>query len=726
MQTPLPLTRDLVLVGGGHTHALVLRKWGMQPLPGVRVTVVNPGPTTPYSGMLPGLVAGHYQHEDLQIDLVRLARFAGARLIPEAATGIDRQTREVLLSGGGRLRFDTLSLDVGATSKMPNLPGFTTHGVAAKPLDAFAARWDAFTMLCPPASKPRICVIGAGVAGVELALAMHHRLTTKGAHPQITLIEAGRAISILPGGTRAILFETLRRAEIRLVEFASVAELRKGEVVLQDGRALPSDFTVGAGGARPHGWLSELDLSHTAGFVDVRPTLQTLDDPDIFATGDCAHLRFAPRPKAGVYAVRAAPILWQNLRARLRGDETLRAFRPQRDYLKLISLGGQRAVADKHRLSLQGVWVWRWKDRIDRKFMQKFHELPQMDLPALPDERAADLDKLQGEKPLCGGCGAKVAGSDLRVALAGLPAPTREDVISLPGDDAAILAMESDWQVLSTDHLRAFTLDHVTLARIAAVHALGDIWAMGAAAQAVLASVVLPPMAPALQRATLADITRSASEVFRAEGAEIVGGHSTIGAEMSIGFSLTGLSGPFPMTNAGAQPGDRLILTKPLGTGVLLAAEMQTQAQGADVLHALRGMAAPQGEAARILAPVAHAMTDVTGFGLAGHMMALCEASGVAATLHLADLPIYPGALELIEAGHRATIHAANRDGVARLTVPQTARAEMLFDPQTSGGLLAAVPEELSGMALDAIRAHHPDAAIIGQITDAAPYLNVL
>ena len=124
MQAALPLTRDLVLVGGGHTHALVLRKWGMAPLPGARVTLINPGPSAPYTGMLPGFIAGHYQRDDLDIDLVRLARFAGARLVLEPAIGIDRHARQVLFKNRPPISFDVLSIDVGITSDLKVIPGF--------------------------------------------------------------------------------------------------------------------------------------------------------------------------------------------------------------------------------------------------------------------------------------------------------------------------------------------------------------------------------------------------------------------------------------------------------------------------------------------------------------------------------------------------------------------------------------------------------------------------
>jgi selenide,water dikinase len=314
---------------------------------------------------------------------------------------------------------------------------------------------------------------------------------------------------------------------------------------------------------------------------------------------------------------------------------------------------------------------------------------------------------------MCGGCGAKVGRGTLGAALAGLPA-TRDDVERGPGDDAAVLRVGGARQVVTVDHLRAVTDDAVLMTRIAAVHALGDVWAMGARPQAVLASLVLPRMSAELQARTLSEIMTTAQEVFGAEGAEIVGGHSSMGAEMTLGFTVTGLLEGPAVTLAGARAGDRLVLTKPLGTGVLLAAHMRGAAAGPDVAAAWESMVRPQGQAARALAG-AHSMTDVTGFGLAGHLWGMCAASGVGAELWLDALPLLSGAEALAARGLRSTLYPENRAAVPGL--PEGARADLLFDPQTCGGLLATVP---GGMALPA------EAVEIGRITDGPPRIAVI
>ncbi|MEM9499123.1 MAG: selenide, water dikinase SelD [Pseudomonadota bacterium] len=697
--TTLPLTRDLVLVGGGHTHALVLRKWAMRPLPGVRVTLISPGPTAPYSGMLPGYIAGHYQRSALDIDLVQLARRAGARLVLDAATGIDREARQIVVGGHPPVGFDVASLDIGITSAMPDLPGFSEHAVPAKPLDAFARAWRAF---CEGTGRARIVVIGAGVAGAEIAMAMAHamRLTERAA--EIVLLDRGTAFNALGAGAAARLRSALRDNGVDLREQARPVAVTSESVALEDGTHIAADFVTGAAGARPYSWLSASGLTDAEGFVPVDDRLRSRDGA-IFAVGDCAEMTAAPRPKAGVYAVRQAPVLFGNLRAALTGTGGLRAYTPQRDYLKLISLGGKSALAERFGTALSGPALWRWKDRIDRRFMDQFRHWPVAQPPALPWPRAQGADEVAAS-PLCGGCGAKVGQGVLTRALAQ----------KAPGDDAAIVQVGDVQQVLSTDHLRAFSQDPVTVTRIAAVHALGDIWAMGARPDTALVQIVLPRQSPQMAERALAEIMSAAHATFAEAGAEIVGGHTTQGSELIVGFTVTGTCLRKPITQAGAVAGDALVLTKPIGSGVVLAAEMQAHASGKDVVGAYRSMSQPQGAAAEILAQ-AHAMTDVTGFGLAGHLRALCTASGVGAELWSGRVPLLPGAPDLAARGVRSSLWTENRDGFA--DVPEGPVRDLMFDPQTGGGLLAAVSAD-GTPELAALIAAGYDAAVIGRVTD--------
>jgi selenide,water dikinase len=445
----------------------------------------------------------------------------------------------------------------------------------------------------------------------------------------------------------------------------------------------------------------------------VNTRLQT-SDPRIFAVGDCAHMAHNPRPKAGVYAVRQAPVLLHNLSSSLSGGP-LKPYVPQKDYLKLISLGKKAALGDRFGLTFAGPWVWNWKDRIDRKFMDQFDNLPKMPKPALPYPRAKGVKQAIGTKPLCGGCGAKLGRDALSNALHSLKPVQRDDITPLPGDDAALLTTGGARQVFTTDHLRSFWDDPAIMARITTHHALGDIWAMGANPQAATLSITLPRLSEELAERTLTEVLTSAQSILQDAGADIVGGHSTLGDELTIGLAVTGLCDRDPITLSGAKDGAALILTKPIGTGMIMAALMSGKARGADVATALDAMQHGQKTAAHILRDAALAMTDLTGFGLAGHTQNICRASGLAATLTLDAIPLLPGVLVLSERGEHSSLYANNRAGFSNIT--DNAHTRLLFDPQTGGGLLAAVPADQAPELLQNLHdSGHPHSAVIGHL----------
>lgn len=720
MISSVPYTRDLVLVGGGHAHALVLRAWGMNPLQGARVTVINPGPTAPYTGMLPGHVAGHYGRDDLEIDLVRLCRHAGARLILDKAVDVDRARREIVLEGRGPVAYDVASIDVGITARM-EIKGFAEHAIGAKPLDTYAAQWRRYLASAAAGEvSPGVAVIGGGVAGCELAMAMAFALQTAGVAPNVTVIEAGPEISGVGARVRKQILRAMAGLGVRVMTDAKVREICVGEVLVEGHAPVPAAMCVGAAGAFAHKWISRTDLPQEAGFITVGADLGVIGDDALFAVGDCAVMPHAPRPKAGVFAVRAAPVLHHNLRAALSGGRR-KTWRPQKNYLKLISLGGKSAIAEKFGMALHGPFMWQWKDRIDRKFMDSLEDLPAMALPKISGPLASDAAQIMAAKPLCGGCGAKVGRGVLSGALAPLGAPMG-DVVTGAGDDAAVLRMAGGgFQVMSTDHLRGFIADYALMTRIAAVHALGDVWAMGAQPQVALASITVPQMSAALQARTLAEINSVAAQVLGDAGAQLVGGHTTMGAELSIGFTVTGTRAQMPLTVAGAQAGDALILTRPIGSGVILAADMAGQADGRDVAAALVTMARPQDREAAVLAPVVTAMTDVTGFGLAGHVLAICQASGLDASLLRDAIPVYAGARSLAEQGISSSLMAVNRADA------QVEGEEdiLLYDPQTAGGMLASVPQEQVSGVLDALKSQGCQGHIIGHLSAGAGQLRI-
>jgi selenide,water dikinase len=712
MRTEPRPRRDLLLVGGGHAHALVLRRLAMQAPAALRMTLISPAPLTPYSGMLPGLLAGHYALEDTHIDLERLCRWAGVRFLVDEVVALDPQRRLVTCRERGEMAYDLLSLDIGSQPELDSVPGARQYATPVKPVSGLWARWQGIEGGDDPG---HIAVVGGGAGSVEIAMAIAHRLRARS--PMLTLYcGAARILQGYGAAARRRVERQLDALGIKLRCAARAVEVSEGRLHFGDGSSATFDTLIWSTGAAAAPWVAASGLPvDERGFMAVRDTLQSTTFDDVFGAGDIATQVNHPRPKAGVYAVRQGPVLAHNLLAALRG-EALREHVPQRHFLSLLALGSRAAVAERQGLSLSGAWVWRWKDRIDRGFMRRFQDLP--DAP----QRMGDTPVDDREQAICGGCGAKVEATGLQRVLTSLATRYPGAIDSTDLDDAVLLDVSTPL-LQSTDQLRALVDDPWLMGRIAAQHALSDLYACGARPHSALAQVTLPFAAAELVARDLHAVLDGALSVLQAAGCRLLGGHSMQGPELQIGFTVNGLLDDGPaMGKRGARPGDTLLLTKTLGSGALLAAHMQCAADGRDVTAALGSMQEGNGEAAIVARRVgATALTDVTGFGLAGHLREMLGGT-LSATIDVDALPAQDGALAAMERGIFSTLHADNRRAVAACLASRgelPLRAELAFDPQTSGGLLMAVPPQQAAAALSSLRESGVRAASIGELHEA-------
>ena len=741
------MLRDIVLIGGGHSHVGVLRQFAMRPLPGVRLTVICTDTDTPYSGMLPGYIAGHYRFEEAHIDLRRLAEFAGARYYRDEVTGIDRAARKVVCRQRPPVGYDALSINIGSTPQLGHVAGASEHAVAVKPIRRFNERWLAlFERVRSHPGTTTIAVVGAGAGGVELTLAMQHRLRGellgRGRNPDelgFHLFSADP--EILPTHNVRVrrAFEgILAERGVTIHRSAEVSRVDAGRLHTRTGETLEADEIVWVTQAGGAAWLGGTGLAlDPQGFIRVNEALQSETDPLIFAAGDCAAMNGRQLEKAGVFAVRMARPLAENLRRSVTG-RALVSYRPQSHWLALISTGDRHAVASRGALYARGDWVWRWKDWIDRRFMRKFSEFEAMagpgrgsrpassdTVPLAADEQAQALSAIAMR---CGGCGAKVGATVLSRALAGVRPIERDDVViglHAP-DDAAVMRVPPGKAIVhSVDFFRAFIDDPWLFGRIAANHALGDIFAMGAEAQSATAIATLPPGLESKVEDTVFQMMSGAVSVLNEAGCALVGGHTGEGSELALGFALNGLIDERlvgVLTKGGMQAGDVLILTKPIGTGTLFAAHARLKARGRWIDAALESMQVSNRAAVPCL--VAHgatACTDLTGFGLLGHLVEMTRPSAVDAEIELDALPLLDGAAETAAAGILSSLQPANvRLRRALRNQEQALRHPaypLLFDPQTAGGLLASVPAASAQACLAALRKlGYPHAARIGRV----------
>lgn len=734
------IVKDLVLIGGGHSHVAVLKSFGMKPIPGVRLTLIARDVHTPYSGMLPGYVAGHYEFDEAHIDLRPLCQFGSARLFRDSAVRIDTVNKQVICANRPPVSYDLLSINIGSRPEVASVPGAAEFATPVKPINRFVERWNLMMKRVLKHNGPhRIAVVGSGAGGVEILLAAQFRLQQELAaldrqteQIEFHLIsESARVLPAFPRGVSRRFQTILEQRGVHVHCDNQASEVTQGVLALSNGEKLEPDEIIWVTGASAPEWLQESGLAvDDKGFIEVNDRLQSTSHGDVFAVGDIANVINHPRPKAGVFAVRQGKPLTDNLRRALL-NQPLKPFKPQKTLLALISTGDKYAVATKAGFSFAGEKVWIWKDWIDRRFMQKFSQLPEMsdDEVSNIDAELADKDTLKEISAIamrCGGCGAKVGANVLSRAIADLKPAERDDIlIGLhEPDDAAVVEVPAGKVMVHTvDYFRSFIDDPFLFGQIAANHSLSDVFAMGAEAQSALAIATVPFGIESKVEDTLRQIMAGAMLILNDSNTTLVGGHTSEGAELALGFSVNGFADRAHILRKGGMlPGNVLILTKALGTGTLFAADMQQKAKGRWIEAALESMLLSNRVAAEcVYQHGATACTDITGFGLLGHMVEMIRPSGVDVEIDLPALPLIDGALQTVQMGILSSLQPANvrlRRAIAnQAEAVNSPLYPLVFDPQTSGGLLASLPADKADACLRALhQCGYGQAAIVGRV----------
>jgi selenide,water dikinase len=752
--------KRLVLLGGGHSQVEVLRQFAMHPVPDTDITVVTRDLLAPYSGMLPGFIAGHYTYGDIHIDVRNLAKAAGARVVQSECVGLDLEKQIVVCPDRPDVAYDLLSINTGSRPALDDAPGAAQFAIPAKPVDQFIQRFEkllsnAKDAVLPDAQASKsagaqasasdrgvsVAIVGGGAGGVELAMTMHHRMKTQGIqNPNIHLIT--NSDTLLPTHNRSVQKRVTQKFKDKGIHFTTqrdVVLVEKDKVHLAVAGS-PDPATE----ADPAGVSSTIKYSHLIwtthaaapdwvkdsglqtddqGFILVNDYLQSTSHPNIFAAGDIATMQSTPRPKSGVFAVRQGPYLTDNLRAAAE-NKPLTKFDPQKQVLSLLGTGDLNAIASRGPFAAQGKWVWDWKNHIDQKFMTMYGQ--GMNTMA-GSSGMPGLHEADGGQPvmMCGGCGSKVGQTLLEQALSEIHVHQNRDIkvgLNHP-DDAAVVQYPPNTEIVHTvDHFKSFIDDTSIFGQVTAAHCLSDCYAMGAAPHNALATVTLAHGSDLQQSAILKELLLGANKVLNQDHVALVGGHTAEGQELSFGLTINGTINPkLRTTKTGVQKGDVLILTKPIGTGVLFAADMQKQARTYWLDAAIKqmiktnkscvdslseyfaGVSSVASSDARNLprespAKAVHAATDLTGFGLIGHLAEMMKGSGLQANLNIDSVPLLDGALECSKNGIHSTLYPQNliseNNVENRSDASKNALYPLFFDPQTSGGLLIAVSTE--------------------------------
>lgn len=742
--TPL-LTRQLVLVGGGHAHVAVLKSFGMSPLPGLRLILVSDHWDTPYSGMLPGHIAGHYDRDEAYLDLNRLAHFCGADFYRDTVCGLDLEKKELLFESRPPVPFDYLSINTGSTPSMDDIPGAAEHALPVKPIDQFLRGWNRLENdVRENNSERRIVTVGGGAAGVELTLSAQFRLQQI-AREAGTTIPSFEIITATPTilkthnkKVQRTMRELCTQRGIKIRTSEKVKSVERNTATTESGETVPFDELFWTTHASAPDWIRNSGLQVSdGGFIQVDQRLASLSHDFVFAAGDIADLTESPRPKSGVFAVRQGAPLANNLRLVALGFPP-RKHRLQKSFLSLISTGDKNAIASKAVWSASGRWVWNWKQRIDVKWMRQYRNLPDMKTAEAEIEFAARaknnlrIEDQESEdakgKMRCGGCGAKVSGLILHQVLKQvIPGthPTLQIGLNAPDDAAVTAPPPGKLLVQSVDFFRSFINDPYLFGRIATNHALNDLFAMGATPASALVTATIPFNGSTVIAAQLSQLLGGVARQLRDHDAALAGGHSAEGRELAVGLTVTGFCDPRTLLRkSGLQAGDKLILTKPLGSGMLFAADMQNQLAPSALESAVESMLLSNRAAAETFQ--AHGVTtctDISGFGLVGHLREMFGSDNRIVRLLLNDLPVLPGAAELAKDGLASSMAAANRSNalLVNSTRLNDDLAPILFDPQTAGGLLAAVPSDSAEALLEElVERGYSQAAIIGEVAEGS------
>ena len=739
MKSHSPDLMHLILLGGGHAQISVLKSLGMHPIEGLRITLVSRDRLTPYSGMLPGYIEGRYSKTESMIDLVRLAHFAGARFIHDHATGIDPDKHMLFLANHPPVHYDRLSVNIGSTPSLDPIIGAREHALPVKPVPELMEHIDAITT--GKVQCQTINIIGGGVAGVEVAFALHHRLNvTARQDVHIAVIHAGtRLVEHMNHAATAMIEQSLQHRGIRTLKGRKAVSVTPSYLTLDDHTRIESDLTLITTGASPPTWLKDTGISTcSSGFIAVNRHCQSVSHPDIFAAGDIATLIDDPRPKSGVFAVRAGAILNDNIRRTLT-SKPLRKWYPQRRYLALIGVGGGMAMAVRGPFALKPRrYLWQLKEWIDRRFIRRFSDLPAMAVPPQP-ELASHIEKTDDPVFLtmqCMGCGGKAGWSTLSDAIdkashkarqmrPDLTFPHSEGHINQDAGQITLPDSHIPYDLFqSVDAISAITDDPFMLGRIATLHALSDLFAAHAMPFSALGLISLPRAGRIQQGDDLVHILTAMMIALAEHGIRLNGGHTIASDAMQVGLAVSGLR-ETGLVEATPMTGDALILTKPLGIGMIMAAYHQNHpaVTGLMVQSAMDIMATSNAAAAKLASAYGvFPITDVTGFGLMRHARSLADRYDpqMGLSVSIGQLPCLDGIDLLLKAGIASSMVSDNAAATrvvnaASIPLPHA----LLHDPQTSGGLLMMVTAHHAKELCQRLMETGHQASIIGYINDA-------
>lgn len=680
------LSKQLVLIGGGHANVQVLRKLCMNEYRGLNIILISEGYEAIYSGMTPGYIKKFYSLEDISIDLQRLCFNAGATFIKDKVIKLDCKNQIIYLNDNPSISYDVLSINSGSISNNQTISiDEESNIISAKPISSFVSKLKEIDDIIKKSSKKKISIIGGGVAAFELSFALYKRYDENISLDIISdQILAEKNLNI---STINRLKKIANNLSIKLI-LNQVITINKSEIVLDNEDKIQSDCVLLSTGASLPDWLEKSDLEKTENFISVNHQLQSLNHKNIFVTGDAATIKNYKRPKSGVMAVRQGEVLKKNLFLFLL-KKPLKKFKPQNNWLYLIGTHKNSAVLNYFNFSFSGNWCWQLKKIIDLNFMRKFSFSGQNDM----NKKIYNLNNFKDYTPkmYCQGCGSKVSKNTLINYLSN---QNNNKELS----DSTEIKFEQSAVLQTIDHIKLFkSINPYDFGIISYLHSQNDILSAGGSVHSLSVSIGVPFSENLVESFYLEYFMRGIQIEASKDDANLAAGHSYQTEEPSVTITMNG-SIKQKSNKYLANEGNLIYLSKPLGTGYLLAAYFQNSQllSISDFEKLLRSLKTSNDSAAKSgFSYGSQLMTDISGFGLASHLGDICQSSNLSAQINLKNEILINNKLEILKNYESSGYKNNYLSSFDSIDIKENhPLIKIIFDPQTNGPLLMAIDKE--------------------------------
>mgnify|MGYP000026190325 FL=1 len=676
------IKKDLVLLGAGHSNIEVLKKFGTKPIDGLRLTLISNSYFSTYSGMIPGYLQGIYDWNEINIDLVKLCRVYGHRLIMSNIIKIDTKNNSVFLENRPSINYDFLSINLGIKTDSSKIKGAEKNCLRLKPISSIKENFDKLLKFNKVHKNNDIVIIGAGAAGFEVALALDENLKRKNIKNNIILLSKNSSVLNQFNKTAELIAKkNLEKCNIKFLNYAEVVIVTSNYVLLKDGRKIFCKLPILATNSGPLDLLKKSDLPLTKnGSILVESNLLVSGYNNIFSSGDISEIKGYSIPKAGVFAVRQGKILAKNIK-KLYLQKKLSQYRPQKYFLSIIGLQNNRALAIKSIFSIKGQLIWSIKKYIDKKFIEKYTLYKRDNYPE-KDQIEPVLNQMQ-----CKGCASKIPQSILDSVFEENTKKGSLDADKVPNT-------KNIFQ--TTDIISSIVSDPFELGIISAKHALNDILASNTKPLAAQMIVSLPPAINEINKRDLIQVKSGADYAMKKATCKIIGGHSYSNNDdqVYLGFSIIGKKKNYVKSKKIKK--GKLYITGKIGSALVFAAIEKKIISGMYSEEVINNMKQSNYDIFKIFSKysIQH-ITDISGFGLAIHannlLLRNSDLNGL--EISLKKVPLYKGAIEALNNNVKSSLNDANKNSIInnlRVDYDKINKNYLncLFDPQTAGGFL--------------------------------------